>query len=172
MSSEEARTALKDTRQRVQTIGRLHRRLYTSDDIESVDLGEYLATVLKDIEDAWSTEQAPRPVRFAPAPLRLRLRTDHAVSVGVMVSEVVSNACKYAYAVDAAGEIRVSMDSVQDHFMVKIEDDGIGFTAGSAPKGTGIGTKLVDAMARSLSATVSYATERGARVTLMVPLIR
>ncbi len=167
VTTPEARTALKDTRQRVQTISRLHRRLYTSDDIQTVELKEYLATVLSDIEDAWSTELAPRAIRFSAE--TLRLPTDQAVSVGVVVNELVSNACKYAYREDQPGEIRVSMTRGADAFHVAIEDDGVGFSGGTAPKGTGVGTKLVDAMARSLSATVSYTTDGGARVLLTVP---
>lgn len=163
----EARFALKDTRQRVQTVSRLHRRLYTSEDIESVDLKEYLETVLSDLEDAWSTTEAPREIRFSAEPLRLP--TDKAVSVGVVVNELVSNACKYAYRDGEPGEVRVSMVHADGELRIAIEDDGVGFSHDGAPKGTGVGTKLVDAMARSLSATVSYANDNGARVLLRVP---
>ena len=164
----EARVALKDTRQRVQTVSRLHRRLYTSEDIESVDLKEYLETVLSDLEDAWSTVEAPREIRFSAEPLRLP--TDKAVSVGVVVNELVSNACKYAYRDGEPGEVRVSMVHADGELRIAIEDDGVGFSDDGAPKGTGVGTKLVDAMARSLSATVSYANDKGARVLLRVPV--
>lgn len=167
VATPEARTALKDTRQRVQTISRLHRRLYTSEDIESVELQEYLATVLTDIQDAWSTDAAPREIRFSAEPLRLP--TDQAVSVGVVVNELVSNACKYAYRDEEAGEIRVAMTRGDDAFHIAIEDDGVGFDGDAAPKGTGVGTKLVDAMARSLSASVDYATDHGTRILLTVP---
>lgn len=167
ISTPEALTALKDTRQRVQTISRLHRRLYTTDDIRTIELQEYLQTVLSDLEAAWSTDAAPRVIRFTAEPIRLR--TDHAVSVGVVVNELVSNACKYAYPNDAPGEIRVTLQRNEDGFQIAIEDDGVGFIEDAAPTGTGIGTKLVEAMARSLSATVDYRTSDGARVLLTVP---
>ena len=167
VSAAEARTALKDTHQRVQAISRLHRRLYTTEDIKTIELREYLRTVLSDLEAAWSTEAAPRPIHFNAEPIRLR--TDHAISVGVVVNELVSNACKYAYAENQPGEIRVTLHRNESGFGVAIEDDGVGFTDGVMPRGTGIGTKLVDAMARSLSATIAYATDDGARVLLTVP---
>lgn len=169
VSSEEARVALKEAKQRVQTISQVHRRLYTSTDIESIDMVEYLAAILRDLESAWSTVTATRPIRFASVPLRLR--TDHAVSVGVIVNELVLNACKYAYKDGAPGEIRVAIDTDVGTFKIRIEDDGIGFPADVTPKGTGIGTKVVEAMARSLKATVAYGDGVGARITLTAPIV-
>ena len=168
VSSEEARIALKDARQRVQTISQVHRRLYTSQDIETVDIAEYLDLILHDLEDAWSTSAAPRTIRFDAEPLRLR--TDHAVSVGVIVNELVSNACKYAYGDAQGGEIRVAVEIDGLAFRIRVEDDGTGFAPNQVVKGTGIGTKVVDAMARSLKATVAYSTGSGARVTVTAPL--
>ena len=87
----------------------------------------------------------------------LRLHTDKAVSVGVIVNELVSNACKYAYDPAAGGEIRVALSrSDNDRFSLMVEDDGIGMVAGDKPRGSGLGSKLVLAMAKSLAADFDY----------------
>ncbi len=92
---------------------------------------------------------------LASAPIQMK--TDRAVSLGVIVNELVSNACKYAYAPTAAGEIRIALiRDGDDRFVLRVEDDGCGIESGASPKGTGLGTKVIRAMAQSLQAELHY----------------
>ena len=94
-------------------------------------------------------------MRVDAAPVRLR--TDRAVSVGIIVTELVSNACKYAYPNGAAGEVRVTLRPADNgHFKLNVQDDGPGLLAGEAPKGTGLGARLIAAMAASLQSEVVF----------------
>ena len=98
----------------------------------------------------------------------IRLPTDKAVSLGVIVSELVSNACKYAYPADGDGEIRVDLRlDDPEHFVLCVEDDGCGMPANGAVKGTGVGTKLIAAMAKSLKSAVELdGGSQGVKATL------
>ncbi len=160
-----ARDALADTQRRIAAIAQVHRRLYTSNDVESVDMQEYLAALVGELSETWSTPEAPRTLSLDVEPIRLT--TDRAVSLGVIVTELVSNACKYAYPA-RAGEVRVALTSEGDgRFLLAVEDDGIGMDVGAKPRGTGIGTKLIRAMAQSLHSIVEYDTDRtGVRAVL------
>jgi two-component sensor histidine kinase/CheY-like chemotaxis protein len=150
-----AKDALENTNRRIQAIAQVHRRLYTSDDVQSVEMSEYLSSLVSELEEAWSTPASPRRLRLTADPIRLK--TDRAVPVGVIVSELVANACKYAYDPDCSGEVRIELKRDGDSgFCLAIEDDGCGLPADGAVKGTGLGTKLVKAMAQSLSADLSY----------------
>ncbi|MDQ3074435.1 MAG: response regulator [Pseudomonadota bacterium] len=166
LTNDEARAALEDTERRIQAIAQVHRRLYTSDDVESVAMDEYLAALVEELQDTWSTSAAPRPIRLDAE--QLRLHPDKAVSLGVIVNELVSNACKYAYGDGVAGEVRVRFGHAGDgHFHLIVEDDGIGLTAGAAPRGSGLGSRLVLAMARSLSTNLDYdPVHNGVRASL------
>lgn len=160
-----AKTALADTQARITAIAQVHKRLYTSDDVEGVAMDDYLAALVGELEATWSTPQSPRPLRLAAQPLRLT--TDRAVSLGVIVNELVSNACKYAYPSGQAGEIRIDLMRDNGHFQLVVEDDGSGMAAAQAPTGTGVGAKLIGAMAASLGATLDYdAAYAGVRATL------
>ncbi|MFD2237404.1 sensor histidine kinase [Aureimonas populi] len=164
LSDEVSREALKDTQRRIAAIARVHRELYTSNDVETVDMGDYLTALVKELEETWSSPASPCTVRFTAEPIRLK--TDKAVSVGVIVTELVSNACKYAYGA-TGGEVRVRfLRDGDEHFVLSVEDDGAGFAEGEAAKGTGLGTKLVRAMAMSLRSEVTYETGNGVRATL------
>ena len=148
-----ARDALEDTQHRIGAIAQVHRRLYTAGDVEGVDMSEYLATLIAELEATWSTEVAPRELVLRADPLRLP--TDRAVSLGVIVTELVSNACKYAYP-HGAGVVRVLLGrDGAARFRLTVEDDGVG-VGDMTPKGTGVGTRLIHAMARSLDTVVEY----------------
>ncbi|MCB8838847.1 response regulator [Aurantimonas sp. VKM B-3413] len=168
VQSEEAKVALKDTHQRIAAIGQVHRRLYTSDDIETVDMAEYLGSFIAELESTWSTPASPRLIRLVAD--NIRLATDKAVSVGVIVNELVGNACKYAYANGQSGEVRVSLLRENGSFRLKVEDDGKGFDPANSPKGTGIGTKLIRAMAMSLKAELDYGAGPAMQVSIKAPL--
>jgi two-component sensor histidine kinase len=86
----------------------------------------------------------------------LRLKTDASVNLGVIVAEWVTNAYKYAYP-GASGEIRVSLKRLTDSRVeLTVEDDGVGRGDGAVAKGTGLGTRIVTAMARAIDAQVDY----------------
>ena len=160
-----AKNALRDTQARLAAVIQVHKRLYTSDDVESVDVGEYLRSLLAELELSLSIEGARRPILFS-APT-IELDTDRAISLGVMVAELVTNAHKYAYPADQHGEIRVHLRDELDGALLVVEDDGVGIEVGAAPKGSGLGHKVIDAMARSLRSKVEYdLSHKGARATM------
>ncbi|WP_235532723.1 sensor histidine kinase [Sphingomonas sp. Leaf412] len=168
LTDEAARAALEDTQARITAIAQVHRRLYTGDDVESVDMQEYLAALIAELSATWSSADRPRDLHLAAEPLRLP--TDRAVSLGVIVTELVSNACKYAYPA-GAGEVRIVLTRDGDaRFRLSVEDDGIGIVD-AAPQGTGVGTRLIRAMAQSLDSVVEYdPAHRGTRAVLAAGL--
>lgn len=155
LDDENAKAALEDTQRRIAAIAQVHRRLYASVDVDRVEMAEYLAALVEELQHTWSTPAAPRTILVSADPLKLK--TDQAVSVGIIVNELVSNACKYAYPADASGEVRVALRRPADgRFELVVEDDGCGLPADGAPRGTGLGSRLINAMASSLKSAVAY----------------
>ena len=165
----EAKDALKDTQARISAIMQVHRRLYTSDDVERVDMREYLKGLVQELEHSLPAGGGERHIRLTASPVELA--TDKAVSLGVIVAELVTNAYKYAYAPDRAGEIRVALHEEGRRVRLVVEDDGEGLAAGAAPKGTGLGQKVIAAMATSLAAKVELdPAHKGVRAQLAFDL--
>ena len=168
--SDQGREALEDTQRRIDAIAQVHRGLYASDDVQSIAVDEYLAGLIAEIEETWSSDASPRKIKLTVQPFELP--AEKAVSLGVIVNELVSNACKYAYPDGTPGEVRVELGMDDDrHFRLLVEDDGCGMREGDAPRGTGLGSKLIAAMAKSLSTKLAYDTShKGVRATLRAPL--
>lgn len=148
-----ARDALSETEARIHAISSIHKRLYTSGNMTLVDLDEYLSSLLQNVEAALRSEGHGASLKYELEPLKLK--TDSSVNLGVIVTEWVTNAFKYAYP-NGAGEVRVKLKRIgEGKGELVVEDDGVGRPPGPA-KGTGLGTRIVSAMARAIGAEIDY----------------
>ena len=161
---ETAREALRETQNRISAIAQIHRRLYTSDDVHLVEMDAYLTGLVEELESALEVTARGHAIRLDAEPVAIP--TDKAVSVGVIVNELVTNAYKYAYG-DGVGEIRVAFRRDGASFTLAVEDDGVGMASGTRPKGTGLGSRIIAAMAANLATKIAYdERERGTRAVL------
>jgi two-component sensor histidine kinase/CheY-like chemotaxis protein len=169
VTDEAARIALGETKARIFAISLVHKSLYTSGDVRYVALDEYLRSLLGHLETSMRSQGHGAFVVQQLAPIQLR--TDASVSLGVVVTEWITNAFKYAYP-GGEGEIRVVLRHAGEAMAeLSIADDGIGKTSSQAPQGTGLGTRIVNAMATSMGADIEYVERNpGTLAVLRFPL--
>ena len=144
-----ARSALAEVRNRVHAVAQVHRRLYTSDDVRIVALDDYLRGLVEEIRR--SLERGHRFV-FALSLQPMTVATDTAVSVGVVLAELVTNAVKYAYPEEEGGPIRVTLTREDASGVLAVEDDGRGAQLGpeAGAVGSGVGQKIIQAIASGI----------------------
>ena len=166
-ADEAVKGALAETQARITAIAGIHRSLYTSEDVRHVDMGAYLETLLSELDA--SMRGQGRNLRLSRMLEPLSVPTDRAVSLGVIVTELVTNAFKYAYG-DAGGEVRVGFTRLDaDSALLFVEDDGVGWSGEGPVRGTGLGSKIIGAMAVSLGTKLDYAARAlGTRAELTV----
>ena len=164
-----ARSALRESQARIEAVAHVHRRLYTSGDMSSVEMDEYLRGLIDELSKSLGPDQGSPTLKLEVEPLRVT--TDQAVSLGVVVTELVTNAVKYAYVPGQGGEIRVILRTGGDgRALLTVEDDGPGMGDGS-PKGTGLGGKIISAMASGLRSVVEFdQAHKGVRARLAFDL--
>ncbi|CAN7378762.1 sensor histidine kinase [Brevundimonas sp. LjRoot202] len=170
LADEGAREALREAQARIEAVAHVHRRLYTSDDMTSVAMDEYLEGLVAELGKSLAPGAGSPTLTLTAAPLNVS--TDQAVSIGVIVTELVTNAVKYAYGPGQAGEIRVILapDARRGRALLTVEDDGPGL-GGGQPRGTGLGGKIISAMASGLRSAVEYdASHAGVRARLAFDL--
>lgn len=161
-----AKHALAETQARITAIGGIHRSLYTSSDVRVVEMDAYLRDLVHELGSSMQQTGPQAQVKLDVEPMKIG--TDKAVSLAVMVTEMMTNAFKYAYPEGASGEVRVSLRRHGDGMaLLSVEDDGIGWSGDGKPQGTGIGSRILSAMAKNIDAKLQYGSaEHGTRVTL------
>lgn len=166
ITDEAAKKALAETQARIYAVGLIHTRLYSSGDVRQVALDEYLASLLDHLATSMRSEGHGASVIYELD--ALKLPTDASINLGVVVTEWVTNAFKYAYP-DWRGEVRVKLSRRDDgRGELVVEDDGVGRGEDRPAKGTGLGTRLVKAMASAIGGTVEYLSRQpgtAARIT-------
>ncbi|TPQ41177.1 two-component system sensor histidine kinase/response regulator [Bradyrhizobium guangdongense] len=160
---DEVKAALTNAMGRVAAVAQVHRRLYTSQDLKSVVLNQYLDSLLEDLR---RSAEGNRMSRLTLKAEPVEIDPDRAVAVGIIVNELVMNAVKYAYP-DGAGPIHVELIARDDEVLLSIADDGVGDAVKADPRSTGMGQRIVAAMASKLDASVERdGAHSGTRIVL------
>jgi len=158
VTDKSARDALRETQSRINAISLIHKSLYTSKDVTSVALDDYLGAMLANLETAMKKDGHTAILKCYLEPFSLR--TDASVSLGVAVQELVTNAFKYAYPGEP-GEVRVRLTRLgDDQAELTVEDDGVGMVPNATQAGTGLGSKIIQTMASALKTRVEYINRR------------
>lgn len=157
----ETAEALSAALARVESIARAHRHLYRGGTTSpgEVDMAAYLNELCSALSEAL----------FLRGAITLDCRSDHAaiprdraVSIGLVVNELVTNAAKHAFAGRDAGRIEVCFEAASPGWRLVVSDNGNGMQAGAKPRSSkdgGLGHRLVEAFARQAHGTV--ATQSG-----------
>lgn len=147
-SDPAAHEALQATQNRIQAISKVHHRLYTREDLTTIDLDDYLKTLVEDLRG--NLGKGRRAVTLTLHADPIEVPPDEAVSIGVIVNELVSNAVKYAFPDGKGGSIVIALAEQAAGYTVSVADDGAGYDSSAPATGTGMGMRIVNAVSRSL----------------------
>ncbi|MDF2493226.1 histidine kinase dimerization/phosphoacceptor domain -containing protein [Sphingomonas sp.] len=154
---------LTEARSRLSAVALVHRRLYRDDQIETVDLGRYLEELVQDLRGSLGHEWASQmTVDLTP----LLIPTDRAISVGLIASELVINATKYAYE-GTTGPIDIALEQYRNRFRLIVADNGGGVSGDRV----GFGSRMMQAVVGRLNGTLDHADNSpGLRAILTAPI--
>ncbi|ABD07648.1 signal transduction histidine kinase [Rhodopseudomonas palustris HaA2] len=152
VQSEEARGQLRNAHNRVMSIAALQRQLSTASG-ETVELRTYFIQLSQSLGASMIDD---------PDRLSILVKSDDttvsagvSVSLGLIVTELVINALKHAFPDQPTGQIVIDYHSSGKDWTLSVADNGVGMPlGGDAPK-AGLGTGIVEALAKNLSGTVA-----------------
>jgi len=152
VASQETRDELRDAHQRVMSVAAVQSHLHASDGIDHIDIGAYLAKLSAGL--AASMIGPYQGIEIEVIADEGTLQTSHAVSLGLIVTELIINAIKYAFPTARAGaRILVAFEVDEADWKLSVSDNGCGRTA-TAGSPSGLGTAIIGALAKQLKARI------------------
>jgi two-component sensor histidine kinase len=162
--------ALLEARGRIGVVAGIHQRLYSTSQHDRVDFGDYLE------------ELASETLRSLNSSGKIELDFDigddvvmplaQAVPLALVVSELITNAVKYAFPDGRSGKLTVSLRDEGSRVEICVSDDGIGLPEDFNPAaGGGLGMRIVTALVRQVRGTLSIkSADPGAEFVISIPL--
>ena len=162
--SEETRGHLQDAHHRVMSIAALERQLLGAGDGQ-VELRAYFTNLCESIAASMIGDHAQLSLVVTGTGGVVDARVS--ACLGLIVTELVINALKHAFPDQRRGTITVECEFQGPNWTLSVSDDGVGIARDPAHVRTGLGTSIVEALARQLLATVEVApTHPGTRVAI------
>ncbi len=159
VSSEETRQHLQDAHRRVISVAAVQRHLHSAGRADLIDIEPYLVKLCTSLAESMIDPDHPAVLTVAADPCQLM--SGDAVSLGLIVTELVINALKYAFPGQPAGAaVTVRLEVNGTDWRLTVSDNGVGRPEGAPAKG-GLGTSLVSALAQQLNAKVESASSSG-----------
>tara|TARA_B100000378_G_scaffold173051_1_gene139492 strand:+ start:28022 stop:29161 length:1140 start_codon:yes stop_codon:yes gene_type:complete len=154
VNSDETSFHLRDAHQRVMSVAAVQRYLDMTDGVDQIEVGNYLMKLCAGLGS--SMISADQPVEIKVSSDDCMIPSSDAVSIGLVVTELVINAIKYAFPnADSHNQITVCYHIVDGLWTLAVTDNGVGRQDAGMPKaGGGLGTNIVAALASSLNAVV------------------
>jgi two-component sensor histidine kinase len=144
LTDEHARERMQAVTHRVTALAKLHQHLYSRGDVDRIDLGSYLEALIED-----TAGMSSGMVTFDIRADSFWTDADRALRLGLIVSELITNAMKYAFTGRSSGRVCVDLAAGADgSAVIVVEDDGIGFSAAAPVKSTRSGLGLAQALAQ------------------------
>lgn len=129
----DARRAVEESQLRVQTMAQLNRKLYDPAPDLSAELPVVIPDLVQSILSSYGYGMLQPDYELEPVPLEV----DQVISVALILTELVTNACKYAFPSQANPTLRVSCWQEANGFRLRVQDNGPGMPQTSSSAGFG-----------------------------------
>ncbi len=166
LTDETALKAVSESQLRIQSIQLLHKRLYLQPEhTVDADLSVYIPEVVGHILATYGF----RTLSPAYTINASWLSADQTLPLGIILTEVTTNACKYAFDGHPAPALAIDVNEKGNTMQVTVRDNGPGFT-GNPLSSSSYGFRLIDVQVRQLAGQYQFNQDKGTVFTMNFPL--
>lgn len=166
LSNSEAAAALEGAILRVHAVAETHRALNQSADLRRVAFDQILQDLCRH-----AAQLNPNVELKCCAEGTIELDAERAMPLGMIVSEVVTNAVRHAYGAGRSGVVTARAAASGDALITEVTDEGVGFSSDAQPGASSLGTMIIRALSRQIGADLQIDSEpgKGTKVTIRLP---
>lgn len=169
LRAPEARDAVRQAQTRVAAMTLVHRRLYETDNIRTIDLAGLLEDVGAMLEETGDGHRGGEgAIQLAVAAEPAEVVPDQAIPLALLVTEAVSNAFRHAFPPGRPGRIEVRLTRAGQIARLVVADDGVGLAGGDGTGGMGV--TLMRMLAKQVGGVLVLAEAGGTRIELEFPV--
>lgn len=167
LNDAKATAIIKEGIQRVQSMAFIHQNLYEGDAVNSVNINEYIKMLSVHLFQTYNIRTDK--IQLHTQIENLKLHTDTAIPLGMILNELISNALKYAFKNVENGDIWVTMKKTENELLLQVKDNGIGLPKGFDPdKITTFGYEIIKAFLQKMKARMKIDGSNGTNVEIII----
>ena len=164
-ASQDVKDALQDIQVRISAIGSAHDQLWRNDQLGMVLLGDLLSSICERLQLQHDS------IKLKMECPHLNLEADRAIPIGLLVTELITNAVKYAYP-SGSGNVDVSIRADHEAINICVADYGIGVSEGwsfdSGPSQS-LGRQMIISLTQQLGGKIEIVSDNGLTVNITIP---
>ena len=167
---EKLKEALAETQNRIYAMAAVHEILHQSDNLEKVDLAQYLPTISEATMHTYNTRRTGILIKTEIQPSNVDLNKSY--PLGLAVNELISNAFKYAFPEGRDGEVRINGEISGKSVRLIVSDNGVGMPVDfDWRQAESLGLRIVRTLIEDqLNGTITLDLARGTKWTMTFPV--
>jgi two-component sensor histidine kinase len=157
IEDEKTLIRLNEGQSRIKSMSLIHQKLYQNDSISAIDFEEYSIQLTTQILNLYGLPK----VKLTTQLKGLVLDVDTAIPLGLILNELVTNSCKYAFSENKTGNISMAIFTAKDgEYIFEYRDNGPGIPPDFDFKKTkSLGLRLIQRLVKQLRGTFNYRYE-------------
>lgn len=166
LKNAQAKTALQEGQDRVQSMALIHKDLYQHDNLKGVNTKDYLEQLIDNLLSSYKIGE--REIALNLDIQEINLDVDTMIPLGLMINELISNALKHAFGGIENGILSISLKEEDATLKMTIADNGVGLDDVGDIQNKSFGYSLIESFARKLDAEIALTNDDGLGVHLTI----
>ena len=164
---EQALEAVKDSRNRVQSMALIHQDLYQEKDLTGIDIKDYISKLCDNLFHSYNIQAGKIQLIKELQPMNLDV--DVVVPLGLILNELITNSLKYAFPDGKGGTIKIILKEEPDRLKLGVYDNGVGsVTTERLKEEQTFGYKMIRAFLQKLKGEMKVFSEDGTKVDVEI----
>lgn len=169
IEDEKALDAVRESRNRVQSMALIHQNLYQDESLVNIEVKEYIENLCNYLFHSYNLHSDRITIEINVQPMQLDI--DQLIPLGLILNELINNCLKYAFPDQMIGKIRVILLKENKFLKLGVFDNGIGIKDNQLHfEKNSFGHRMIMAFAKKMKAELKMFHEDGTKVELIIPL--
>jgi two-component sensor histidine kinase len=163
LEDDAARGAVEDSLRRMQAMSLIHQKLYQDENTSTIAMPAYINDLVRYLHESFDTDNR---ITFEQNIGQLELDVSQAIPLGLIITEGIVNAIKYAFLNEQKGVVKIDLQyDGADHLLLKISDNGIGFPPGlDTLQHNSLGLDLMRGLTKQLKGNFNIENNNGVHI--------